>query len=369
MSFKAYYLNPEGKLQRDLTENEIIKASESKQGLLWVDFPEMTEEDGQFMERNFHFHHLSIEDCVSTDIHPPKIDDFSDHIFIIVHGINHIAESEIVETAELAFFLGEHFVISCHSFPLYSVNAVQQMVEEDSRPMRRGADFLTHTIIDTLVDNVVPTIDRMNDVAEEIEIEVIHRPHQNVLDGILKLKRSSLKVHRIMAPQREVLNRLSRGEFPMIKPEAQIFYRDIYDHIVRIEDLNQTILDRTDNAIATYLSSVGNRQNETMKVLSVVATIFMPLTLLVGIYGMNFEYMPELGWRWGYFAILGIIGVVTLVLLWRFWVGGWFAWGRKRMSWMKPFIIETRKLRGYLAPNPKTRRGQSTAADTQPDNK
>ena len=338
MSFKAYYLTPEGKLQRDLTENEAIKAFDSKQGLLWVDFPEMTKEDGEFMKQNFRFHRLSVEDCVSSRIHPPKIDAFSDHIFIIVHGINHTAESEIVETAELALFLGEHFVISCHSSPLYCISAVEQILDENSHPMKQGTDFLVHTVVDTLVDNVMPTIDRMNEVAEEIEIEIIHRPQPNVLDGILKLKRSSLKVHRIMAPQREVLNRLSRGEFKVIKSEAQIFYRDIYDHVVRIEDLNQIILDRTDIAVATYLSSVANRQNETMKVLSIVATIFMPLTLLVGIYGMNFVNMPELGWRWGYFAVLGIIGVVILVLLWRFWASGWFAREKRRMAWIKPGI-------------------------------
>jgi magnesium transporter len=368
MPTKAYYLTPDGKLQRDLTEDDIIKAYNSRQGLLWVDFPETTEEDGRFMERNFRFHHLTVEDCVSPQIHPPKIDAFGDYIFIIVHGINHAAETEIVETAELAIYLGENFVVTSHSYPLYSVTHVQQTVEGDGQTMRRGADFLAHTIIDTLVDNVMPTIDRMNDVAEEIEVAIIQNPHRNVLDGILKLKRSSLKVHRVMAPQREVLNRLSRGEFPVIKPEAQIFYRDIYDHVVRIEDLNQTILDRTDNAIATYLSSVANRQNETMKVLSIVATIFMPLTLLVGIYGMNFQNMPELGWRWGYFAVLGIIGLVILVLLWRFWAGGWFAWGRRRMAWIKPFIVESKKLRGHLAPGLKSRRRQA-AADAPPDDK
>jgi len=369
MPVKAYYLAPDGNLQRDLTESEIVKAFNSGQGLLWVDFPETTEEDGKFMEQNFGFHHLAVEDCVSTQIHPPKIDNFKDYIFIIVHGINHATESDIVETAELALFLGSNFVISSHSYPLYSVQAVQQMVEDDARPMTRGTDFLLHTIVDALVDNVMPTIDLMTDVAAEIEEEVIHRPQQNILEGILKLKRSSLKVHRIMAPQREVLNRLSRGEFPLIKTEAQIFYRDVYDHVVRIEDLNQTVLDRADNALATYLSSVANRQNETMKVLSVVATIFMPLTLLAGIYGMNFEYMPELQWRWGYFMVLGIVGVVALVLIWRFWASGWFAWGKRRMTWVKPFVVETKKIRGYFAPNLKRRHKESTGTETPPDNK
>jgi magnesium transporter len=351
MPIKTYYLTPDGSLQQDLSEKEIVAAYESKHGLLWMDISETTEEDGEFLEHNLKFHHLVVEDCISAQIHPPKIDAFSDYIFIIVHGINHVTESDIVETSEIALFLGSNFVVTSHIFPSYAIGAIQQMVEEDVRLMKRGTDFLAHAIIDALVDNVMPTIDRMTDVAEEIEEEVIRRPHRNTLDGILKLKRSSLKVHRIMAPQREVLNRLSRGEFHLIKKDAQIFYRDIYDHIVRIEDLNQTVLDRADNALATYLSSVANRQNETMRVLSIVATIFLPLTLLAGIYGMNFEYMPELTWRWGYFAVLGVIGLVILIVIWRFWASGWFAWGRRRMTWVRPFVVEGRRIRGYFTPN------------------
>lgn len=367
MPIKTYYLTPDGKLQHDLTEKEIMIAYESKQGLLWVDISEITPEDGEFMERNFKFHHLAIEDCVGTNIHPPKIDSFTDYLFIIVHGINHVVESDIVETAELGFFLGGNFVVSTHTFPLYSVREVQQIVEEDGRLMKRGADFLAHSLIDALVDNVMPTIDSMSDVAENIEEEVIRQPQPVTLSDIMKLKRSTLRVHRVMAPQRDVLNRLSRGEFLQIKAETQIFYRDIYDHIVRIEDLNQSVRDRADNALATYLSSVANRQNETMRVLSVVATIFLPLTLLAGIYGMNFEYMPELSWRWGYFVVLGVIGFVILVVIWRFWASGWFAWGKRRMVWMKPFVVEGKRIRGYFTPNLK-RHHRNNESELQPEN-
>ncbi|MFC1928810.1 magnesium/cobalt transporter CorA [Chloroflexota bacterium] len=369
MPIKVCYLAPDGSLQHELSNDEAVTAYESKQGLLWVDISETTEEDGEFLEQGFHFHHLAVEDCVSSQIHPPKIDDFGDYLFIVVHGINHVVESDIVETAEMALFLGKHFVISNHNFPLYSVKEVQQMVEKDSRPMKRGADFLAHAIIDAFVDNVMPTIDRMSDFAEEIEEEVIRRPQQNILDGILKLKRSALRVHRVMAPQREVLNRLSRGEFPMVKKEAEIFYRDVYDHVVRVEDLNQTILDRADNALATYLSSVANRQNETMRVLSVVATIFLPLTLLAGIYGMNFEYMPELQWRWGYFMVLGIILLVVLTLIWRFWASGWFTWGKRHIAWTKPFMVNGNKIRGYITPKRKRHHEQQKISETQPEDK
>jgi magnesium transporter len=294
MAYSAYYLSPEGRLHQDLNQEEIRNAYNSKEGLLWIDISETTQEDGEFLEKDLGLHHLAVEDCVSPEIHSPKIDEFGDYVFIVVHGINHSVESEIVQTAELAVFLGPHFVVSNHNSPLYSVEAIKQLVIQDGRPMRRGADFLAHALIDALIDNVMPTIDRMSDVAEEIEEETLRSPQQSTLEAILKLKRSTLRVHRVMAPQREVMNRISRGGIPLIKAEALIYYRDIYDHLVRIEDLNQTIRDRTDNILNTYLSSVANRQNEVMKTLAVVATIFMPLTLLAGIYGMNFENMPEL---------------------------------------------------------------------------
>jgi magnesium transporter len=214
--------------------------------------------------------------------------------------------------------------------------------------MRYGADFLAHTLVDTLIDNVLPTIDKMSDVAQDIEEETLRNPQPPTLEAILKLKRSTLRVHRVMAPQREVLNRLSRGEFSIIRSEAQIYYRDIYDHLVRIEDLNQTIRDRADNALATYLSSVANKQNETMKVLSIIAAIFLPLTLVAGIYGMNFEYMPELRVPWAYFAVLGFMGIVIIGVMWWFWARNWIAWGRKKPIWVRPFYVAPEKLVGYI---------------------
>lgn len=134
----------------------------------------------------------------------------------------------------------------------------------------------------------------------------------------------------------------------MIRAEAQIYYRDVYDHLVRIEDLNQTIRDEADNALATYLSAVANRQNETMKVLSIVAAIFLPLTLVAGIYGMNFDYMPELRIPWAYFAVLGFMAVVIIGVIWWFWARNWIAWGRKKAIRVRPFHVAPEKLIGYI---------------------
>ena len=349
MAMKAFYLDTDGKLQSDLSEKDLKGACESKRGLLWVDICEATPEDSAILEGDFGFHRLAVEDCMSGRVHPPKVDDFGDHIFIIVHGINHMSESDIVETAELRLFLGSHFVVSVHDVPLYSLGSIAALVEKDARPMKRGADMLAYELIDALVENVMPTIDRMSDVAEEIEEEVLRKPQQATLESILKLKRSTLRIHRVMSPQREVLNRLSRGDFEAVGDKARIFYRDVYDHIVRIEDLNQTRRDRSDNALATHLSSIANRQNETMKVLSIVAAIFLPLTLLAGIYGMNFENMPELGWKWGYYAVLGFMGAVVVFLVWWFWFRGWIARERRRVKRFRPFEVDRDKLTGHIS--------------------
>ena len=348
MPYEAHYLTPDGDLKHYYSEEEVRNAFDSKQGLLWVDISETTHEDGEFLHHIFNFHHLAIESCVDPRIFPPKVDDFGEYLFITVHGVNHVVESDVVVTAELSLFLGGHFVVSSHNYPLYSVASIKRLVEDDGRPMKRGPDFLAHSLIDAMVDNIMPTLDLMSDRTEEIEEAVIRNPQPSILEAIMQLKRSTQRLRRVMSPQREVLNRLSRGEFKLIAPNAQIFYRDVYDHVVRIEEWNQMFTDRADNALATYLSAISNRQNETMRVLAVVATIFMPLTLVAGIYGMNFEHMPELKVPWAYFAVLGFMGFIAIIAVWFFWARNWIAGGGKQIMKLKPFAVEPEKLVGYV---------------------
>jgi magnesium transporter len=267
---------------------------------------------------------------------------------MILHGINHQAKSDVVETTELELFLGQYYVVTVHDLTLNSLQAVKAHVDESGRWMLKGADFLAHAIIDALIDNILPTIDQMGDIADYVEDAAIRRPVPDTIDSILKLKRSVLRIHRVIAPQREILNRLSRGEFSLINEEAEIYYRDIYDHLIRIEDLNQTIRDMTDNALSTYLSSVANKQNDSMKMLTIVATIFMPLTLLAGIYGMNFEYMPELKWHWAYFCVLGVIVVAIISMVLWFWARKWINWGRKVTEKMHMFTVSPDKLTWHI---------------------
>lgn len=324
MPFKGYYLTPEGELRRNLGEEEVRAAFESKQGLLWVDISDTTEEDGRFLARSFGFHPLAIEDCVDHGIHTPKLDDYGPYLFMILRGIDYTVEADVLQTAELHLFLGSHFVVSTHSGPLHSVDSIAALVEADGRPMRRGAAFLAYALIDALVDNIMPTVDRLRDRTDAIEDELLFNPNEAALRAVIALKRSSLRLSRAMSPQREVLSLLSRGGFGHIAPEAQLYYRDVYDNVVRIEGFNENLRQRTETALAIYLSAVANRQSEAVKSLSMVATIFLPLGVIAGIYGMNFDNMPELHWSWGYFGVLGVMGSVILLtvsgLLTRRWI-------------------------------------------------
>ena len=161
----------------------------------------------------------------------------------------------------------------------------------------------------------MPTIEEMDEKNDQLEAEALHEPKRETLMSIMQLKRSILALTRVILPQREIVNRLSRGEYTLISERAQIYYRNIYDHLVRIEMLTIGLRDMAESVLSTYLSSVSNRMNEVMKVLTLIATIFIPLTFIAGIYGMNFANMPELEWRYGYFIILIVMAVIGISLV------------------------------------------------------
>jgi magnesium transporter len=320
----TFYLKPDGELQDQLNLEQIKNSLATGEGLLWVDIEDVTDEDAELLSDVFHLHPLAVADCVSKNIHPPKIDDFEDYLFIIVHGINYHTESEVVETTELAFFVGKNYVVTSHDVPMKSVSSMLDRVRKDGRLMRRGADFLAHDLIDALVDNIMPTVEEIDEKNDQLEAEALHEPKRETLMSIMQCKRSILALTRVILPQREIVNRLSRGEYALISERAQIYYRNIYDHLVRIEMLTLGLRDMTESVLSTYLSSVSNRMNEVMKVLTLIATIFIPLTFIAGIYGMNFANMPELQWRYGYFIILIVMAVIGIFLAVYF----------KRKSWL-----------------------------------
>jgi magnesium transporter len=311
----TFYLTPDGRLLDQLSPEQLRGFVAAGEGLVWVDIEDMTNDDAELLSHAFRFHPLAVADSISRNIHPPKIDDFEDYLFIILHGINYHIESEVLETTELTFFLGKNYLVTTHDVPLRSVSAVLDRVRTDGRPMRRGADFLAHDIVDGMVDNFMPALDEMDERSVVVEAEALNEPRRQTLASIMQLKRSILALMRVILPQREILNGLSRGEYALISDQAEIYYRNVYDHLVAIEMLVRDLRDMAESALNTYLSSVSNRMNEVMKMLTLIATIFIPLTFIAGIYGMNFANMPELQWRYGYLAVWVLMAVIGVCLV------------------------------------------------------
>jgi magnesium transporter len=320
----SYYRAPEGHIQTKLGTEAIAQALRSGQGLLWLDLEAVERPEGAVLEQPFGFHHLAIDDCFNRHVDPPKIDDFGDYLFIIAQAVDFEALGDRIATTELDLFLGPNYVVSFHSKPLPFVEELRRRCDSDGPELKRGAEFLAHALLDAMVDDFQPIVEQLDDRLEPIEEHVLRNPQPATLQDILLLKRNAQRLRRTIIPQRDVMNRLSRGEFPrLIRPEANVYFRDIYDHTVRVEQLVESLRDLADGVLNSYLSSINNRMNEIMKTLSVVAAFFLPLTFIASIYGMNFEHMPELGWRIGYYGVLAIMAVVAASLFvffrWRRW--------------------------------------------------
>ena len=321
----SFYRSPDGGVGRDLAPEEMAAAVGRPGGLLWVDLeaPDAAE-TRSILEGVFGFHQLAVDDCLNRHVDPPKIDDFGQYLFIISQGIRFHARSERLETTELDLFLGPNYLVSYHGHPLAAVDDVRRRAGEDGPLAGRGPDFLAHALLDALVDQFQPVVEEMDQQVEVLEEEVLANPQQRVLQDVLLFKRKAQRLRRTLLPQRDMVNRLARGEFPqLVGAEMHMYFRDIYDHVVRVEEMVESLRDVADNVLNAYLSSVNNRMNEVMKVLSIVATVILPLTLVTGIYGTNFENLPELGWQWGYFGMLGAMALIALGLVaffrWRRW--------------------------------------------------
>ena len=321
----SYLRRPDGSLASPVDEEAIRQALASGEGLLWLDLEGVSRDEGSVLRDVFGFHPLAIDDCFNQHIDPAKIDDYGDYIYLIAQAISYEERTERLQTTELDLFLGRNYVVSFHDKPLPFVGELRRRCTENGPVLARGADFLAHALLDTLVDDYQPAVDVLDETLGRVEELVLANPQPSVLQEILVLKRNVQRLRRTIIPQRDEVNRLARGEFPkLVRPESHMYFRDIYDHVVRVEQLLESVRDLADGVLNTYLSAVNNRMNEVMKTLSVVAAIFLPLTLIASIYGMNFENMPELGWQWGYFGILGAMGAIGLGLVAFFRFRRWF---------------------------------------------
>lgn len=323
---RSIYFSTNGIPQRNITHHEIINARKDKGGLLWVNLEQPDDQElHDILGGVFQFHPLTIEDCHSNGFQTSKIDDFDNYIFMIFHTIKTDNGMNEIITSELNIFLGDNFVVTSHmNKTMPPVEKTWKMLELDERLHLRGSDFLCHAILDVLVDDYMPILDQMDEEIEWLEDRLLAQPRPEILARLLTFKHIVMSLRRIISPQREVVNRLSRDEFSMIDPQSRIYFRDIYDHLVRIQDLSETIRDIVSGALDIYLNSTSLRLNEIMRALTVVSTIFLPLSFLAGVWGMNFPRMPFLDWQYGFAAVWGLFILIAIAMLWFFKKHRWF---------------------------------------------
>lgn len=323
---RSIFFSPGGEIQKDLTEPEIEQVQHQTNGLLWVHLEKpQPDELIHYLRDIFHFHPLAIEDCQSGDYQTPKVDDFKTYIFIVSHFIQFGPDKDGLKAHELNFFLGSNYLVSCSQHEkIPPIEQVWEGLNRDERLHDNGSDFLCHAILDRLVDSYMPVLDQLDDEIDMLEDLVMSKPEPKTLERILNLKHNIMELRRVISPMREVVNKLSRDEYDQIDQHSRIYFRDVYDHLVRFQDLSESIRDITSGALDIYLSSTSLRLNEIMKALTIVSTVFLPLTFLAGVYGMNFRYMPELALKWTYPVLWGVFFLIGLGMVLYIKRRGWF---------------------------------------------
>jgi magnesium transporter len=289
---------------------------------LWFHFDAPTEEELRFLQENLKIHPLTIEDVV-TQNQRPKIESFEDYVYIAIHPLLHRKKWQI-EPSELDLLLGQHWIVSVHYGPLPGLIDNGHIHERLSNALGRGADFLLYTLVDLVVDSYFPILDEIEDEIDSLEERLLAQAKSADMNRLLAFKRSLVHVRRAVGPQREVFNQLTRHEFPFIRGENLVYFRDVYDHLLRITDELDSLRDILSSALEVHLASTSNQLNVTMKRLAAWGTIFVVITAIAGIYGMNFKFMPELEWRYGYYAAISGMALVSLVLYFYFNKKGYF---------------------------------------------
>jgi magnesium transporter len=271
-------------------------------------------------------HPLILEDIMNTG-QRPKMEDMESYIYIVLRMLSCGKAGDEVQSEQVSLIVGPNFVISFQEnvAPGDVFDPVRERIRTGKGRVRKmGADYLAYSLIDAIVDNYFVVLERLGGRVEVLEEELVSDPGQKTLHDIHTLKREMIYLRKSVWPFREVVSGLQRAESPLIKETTGIFLRDVYDHTIQVIDTIETYRDMLSGMLDMYLSSVSNRMNQVMKVLTIIATIFIPLTFLAGVYGMNFKYMPELQWRYGYFGLWGIMITIGIVMVIVF----------KRKKWM-----------------------------------
>ena len=302
--------------EREITTFEECLLLRNKTTVTWINVQGISHiPNMQKLGECFNLHPLVMEDILNTD-QRPKIEDYEEYLFIVLKTIKHDDTNDEIVADQISLILGQNYVISFHESDGEVFSPIKgRLSAAKGRIRKEGADYLAYALVDLIVDNYFVVLEKLGETIEYLEEDVATRPTTQTLQDIHRFKNDMIILRKSMWPLREVIGRLERRESPLIQDSTGPYFKDVYDHTIVAIDTVETYRDILSGMLDIYLSGISNRLNEIMKVLTIIATIFMPLTFLAGVYGMNFKHMPELEWRWGYFAVWVFMVAVAISML------------------------------------------------------
>ncbi len=316
-------------VERDVTSFEDCMEFKDTKSVTWVNIEGV--HDAPVIERLgecFGLHPLLLEDVMNTE-QRPKLEEYEGYLYIVVRMLYERPREDDdtmdIDSEQVSFILGPNIVFTFLEDPGDVFDPVRKRIRENrGRVRKHGSDYLVYTLIDVIVDNYFTVLERFGDLAEDLEQDAMGDPTPETLQEIQHVKRAMFMMRRAVWPLRDVISAMLRGDSPLVKQPTMVFLRDVFDHVVRVVDIVETHREMIAGLMDIYLTNVSNRMNEVMKVLTVIATVFIPLTFIAGVYGMNFDDMPELHWRHGYWYVWAIMLSVGLVMLLYFRRKRWF---------------------------------------------
>ena len=319
LTMRSIYFSSTGQSSTNLSLEGITEILSKKDGFLWLDLDgDEAETCEPILINSFGFHPLAVEDALQ-EVHVPKVNDWGDYLYMVLHTGDDW-QGDHLETAELDLFVGKNYLVTYHVQTIHAIDTVWETLKREVRLGVKNIASILYDLLDEIAMDYMRLIDEIDEQVEGIEDRVVHEPDKAMLENLIAIKRSLLSLRRVISPQREVLNKLARGDFNAIEAGARIYYRDVYDHYVRIQDILESLRDLVSGVLDTYLSVVNNRMNDVMKILTIITTLFMPLSFLTGFFGMNYFQPVENMNLWtsssSLVFLLIIMGVMPLLMLW-----------------------------------------------------
>ncbi len=319
----CYVFNKKSDLRTDFELGATLERFKEQQDVVWINLQEPTPEELKIIGNTLGLHELTLEDLQNPKVRP-KVEEFEDHLFVVFKAMNFNVGEDILDVINLNFLLFKNTLITVHLKPLLSIPEILEEIRKQPNVMGKGPAFIMYSILDRVIDRYFPLIEELDDTTEDIQSRIFEKFDPEVSATIFEWKTKVAHLRRRTGPQREIMMSLANRPHPLIPTKVQVYFRDVYDHLIRIHDNLESYREILQGAMDSYMTQVSNRMNQVMKTLSIVATIMLPLGILTGLYGTNFEILPGSKEPGGFWIFLAIIVVFGLSATMYFKVKKWF---------------------------------------------